>query len=192
MTASTPGRGDRFDELRDGGQFVREDERVEGDEPADVAGVEEPHDLGQFVRREVGGPGAGVEVGQAEVDGVGPVGDRGAHGLPVAGGGEEFGANRLDAASRFQVVVLFGGEWGHFPILALPGPVGAGRHRVYGGGSRRVAPGKSELISARKAGLRIYVTRPDAEATVFQFCADWERTALMNPASPEPRPRSAA
>ena len=35
---------DQLDEVGDGGEFVGEDERVAGHEPAAVAGVQEPHD----------------------------------------------------------------------------------------------------------------------------------------------------
>ena len=49
------GGGDGGDEFGGGGEFVGEDQRVEGDEAADVAVVEKPHHLGEFLDGEVGG-----------------------------------------------------------------------------------------------------------------------------------------
>ena len=48
MTASTPHSRTLLHELGHRGEFIREDERVEGDEPPHVAGVQEPHDFRQF------------------------------------------------------------------------------------------------------------------------------------------------
>ena len=91
MTASAPAVGDRASETHGLGQLVGEDQRVEGDVAADVAAVQIVEDLGQLFQREIGGAMAGVEVRQAEIDRVGPVGDRGAQRLPVAGGGQQLG-----------------------------------------------------------------------------------------------------
>ena len=86
------GGGDGFDVFDGGFEFVGEDEGVEGEEAFDVVGVEIVDDLGEFFEREVGGAVAGVELVEAEVDGVCAVGDRGAHRIPVAGGREKFRA----------------------------------------------------------------------------------------------------
>ena len=59
---------------------------------ADVVGVQVIHDVGEFGEREVGGPVAGVELVEAEIDGIGAVGHGGAEGVPISGGGEEFEA----------------------------------------------------------------------------------------------------
>ncbi len=74
-----------------GGEFGGEDEGVEGDVAFHAVRVEEGHQGGEVVGGKVVGPQAGVELGHAEVDGVGPVGDGGASAVPVAGGGEQFG-----------------------------------------------------------------------------------------------------
>ena len=84
------GGGEGGDVVDGGGQFIGEDQGVEGDVAANVVGVEIGDDLGELVEGEIGGAMAGVEVAEAEVDRVGAVGDGGAHGVPVAGGREEF------------------------------------------------------------------------------------------------------
>ena len=92
--------GDGFDVFDRGFEFVGEDEGVESEEAFDVVGVEVIHDPGKFFEREVGGAVAGVELIEAEVDGIGAVGDGGAHGIPVAGGREKFGAVRKGIEHR--------------------------------------------------------------------------------------------
>jgi hypothetical protein len=53
--------------------------------------MEVVHDFGEVGFGKVFGAETSVEGGQAEVDGVGPSGNRGFEALPVASGGEEFG-----------------------------------------------------------------------------------------------------
>lgn len=73
------------------GEFGGEDQGVEGEVGADVVFVEVAYDFREIFGFEVGGAVAGVEVGEAEIDGIGPVDDGGDEGFPIAGGGEEFG-----------------------------------------------------------------------------------------------------
>ena len=74
-----------------GGEFAGEDERVHGHEAADPAVVEELHDGGEIGFGEVVGAETCVEAREAEVDGVGAVGDGGPDAFEVAGWGEQFG-----------------------------------------------------------------------------------------------------
>ena len=85
-----PGFGDS--RQRAGGllQLMLEDQRVEGDVAFDAAAVEGPHDLGQFVEVE-SDFGAGGEMLQAEVDGVGAGLDGGVELRPVSGRTHDFG-----------------------------------------------------------------------------------------------------
>ncbi len=85
------GTGDGFEIIGGGKEFIGEDQSVEGDEAFDIVGMEVLHDAGKFRDGEIGGAVAGVEIAEAEVDGVSAVGDGGAHGFPVAGGCKEFG-----------------------------------------------------------------------------------------------------
>ena len=59
---------------------------------------------GSSSTRKFVGAVAGVEVVEAEVDGVRAVGDGGAHRVPVAGGGEQLGI-------RLATAALYGGAW---------------------------------------------------------------------------------
>ena len=64
--------------------------------------VHKVHQLGQVVRIEIGGSRPSVEsTVQAEVNRVGTVFNRRANAVPVAGGGEQFGAGRR-AVCRFR------------------------------------------------------------------------------------------
>ena len=74
-------------------QLVVEDQRVEGDVALDAAPVQRAHDLGQFVQREAD-LGAGGEVLQPEVDGIGAGFDGGVKLRPVAGRAHDFGLDR--------------------------------------------------------------------------------------------------
>lgn len=83
-------------ELAGGGiEFAGEDEGVHGEEALHAVAVEEFHEFGEVLFGEVVGAEAGVEGGEAEVDGVGASGDGGAGAVPVSGGGEEFGLEGL-------------------------------------------------------------------------------------------------
>jgi len=72
-------------------EFGREDERVKGNKSPHPVAMEESHQLGQILVREVVRPNPRVEAGHAEVNRIGPVRHGGAGALPVAGGCEEFG-----------------------------------------------------------------------------------------------------
>ena len=85
------GVGHHADPVGDGRELVVEDEGVEGHKALHAAGVEGLHHLGELFGREVGGAGAGGEVGEAEVDGVGARLDGGAELGPAPDRGEEFG-----------------------------------------------------------------------------------------------------
>ena len=87
-----PARDDAAEVVLGVGEFVGEDEGVEGDVALDAAAVEKRHQRGQVGLREVFRAHAGIEAFEAEVDRVGPVFEGGARALPVAGGSEEFGA----------------------------------------------------------------------------------------------------
>ena len=78
------------------GQFVGEDQRVEGDIAQHVSPMEIGHHLGQFGKREIRGPMAGVEIGQAEIDRIGPIGHRRAQRFPIAGRSQQFGNGKRD------------------------------------------------------------------------------------------------
>jgi hypothetical protein len=52
--------------------------------------VEELHERGQILFPEVVGAETSVETREAEINGVGAIGDRGAGAVPIAGGREEF------------------------------------------------------------------------------------------------------
>ena len=83
------GRDDRAEIFFGVGQFVGEDEGVEGDIAADAAPMEERHQLRQIGFGEVLRPHPGVEPVEAEVDRVGPVLDGRADAFPIAGGREQ-------------------------------------------------------------------------------------------------------
>ena len=83
------GFGDRGDALRSFCQLVLEDEGVEGEIALHAAAVQGPHDFGQFSSVEADF-GAGGEVLQAEVDGVGAGFDGGAQLRPVSGRAHNF------------------------------------------------------------------------------------------------------
>ena len=53
--------------------------------------MQKPGDFRKLVEPEIGRPMAGVELRQAEVDSVGPIGDRRAQRFPIAGGSQQFG-----------------------------------------------------------------------------------------------------
>jgi hypothetical protein len=74
-----------------GGEFVGEDERVEGHVALHAAPVEELHEPGQVGLGEVVRAHPGVEAVEAEVDGVRAVLDGGLGAFPVAGRREKFG-----------------------------------------------------------------------------------------------------
>jgi len=85
------GGGDGF-EIFDGFcEFIGEEEGVEGEETFNVVGVEVGDELREFCEGEIFGAETGVEMVEAEVDGIGTVGDGGAQGVPISGGGKEFG-----------------------------------------------------------------------------------------------------
>ena len=54
---------------------------------------------------------AGVEVGQAELDTVGPVGDGGPQGLPIPCGGKEFGLSTNSVFSGNWKIVMRSSVW---------------------------------------------------------------------------------
>lgn len=86
-----PGLGDRDDGLGQFLQLASEDEGVQRDITEYPAAVEHRHEGGQLVGGKIVGPGPGVETCiESEIDGVGPVFDRGLGAIPVAGGGEQF------------------------------------------------------------------------------------------------------
>ena len=79
-------------ELVGGGfELTGEDEGVHGEEAFDPMLVEEGHELGEILVGEVVGAQAGIEGGEAKIDGIGPSGDGGAGAVPVASGREKFG-----------------------------------------------------------------------------------------------------
>ena len=84
-------RGDRLDVVGGRRQLVAENEGVEREETLHVVVVQVGDDLRQIVQLEVGGTVPGIELVEPEVDGVRPVGNRGTHRVPIAGGGEQFG-----------------------------------------------------------------------------------------------------
>jgi hypothetical protein len=86
-----PGIRDGFEALDRVGQFAAEDQGVEGDVTPDVMRVQKRNHARQIIWREVGRPVAGVEPRQAEVHRVRAVSDGRAEGVPIAGGGEQFG-----------------------------------------------------------------------------------------------------
>jgi hypothetical protein len=81
------GAGDLLEVVLGSGELIGEDQGVEGDEAFDVVAVEVLHDLRQFRECEIGGAVAGVELVEAEIDGISAIGDGGAHGVPISGGG---------------------------------------------------------------------------------------------------------
>ena len=85
------GRDDRAEGTRGFGQFVREDQRIEGHVALDPAAVQVSHELRQVGLFEVLGPDAGVEATDAEEHRIGAVLDRRADAVPFAGRGEDFG-----------------------------------------------------------------------------------------------------
>ena len=85
-----PGGGDAGQGAAGFGQLVVEDEGVEGDVAARAALVQGAHDVGQFAEGEADF-GAGGEVGETEVDGVGPGFDGGVELGPVPGRAHDFG-----------------------------------------------------------------------------------------------------
>ena len=79
-------------EAGEGGiDFRGEHEGVHGDEAFDAVFVEVGEEFGEVGFGEIVRAEAGVEIGEAEVDGIRAGGDRGAGAVPVSGGGEEFG-----------------------------------------------------------------------------------------------------
>ncbi len=84
-----PGRGDGIDVIDCGGKFVGEDQGIESEKAFNVVAVKVIDDFRQLFNREIRGAMTGVEVAQAEIDGIGPVDDGGAHRIPIAGGGEQ-------------------------------------------------------------------------------------------------------
>ena len=89
------GFGDGGDAPGGFGEFVIEDEGIEGDEAADAAGVEGPEDFGEFGELEAD-LGAGGEVLEAEVDGIGAGFDGRAELGPMSGGAHDFGFAAAD------------------------------------------------------------------------------------------------
>ena len=71
-------------------ELMRLDEHVEGEVDPHAARMGDGTGLRQLVERELRAFVAGVVHRRAEVDGVGAVGDGGAHGVEGAGGGEQF------------------------------------------------------------------------------------------------------
>ena len=84
------GFGDGAQEPGGFGQLMVEDQRVEGDIALDAAAVQRAQRVGQFGQGEAD-LGAGGEVLEAEVDGVGAGLDGGVQLRPVAGGAHDFG-----------------------------------------------------------------------------------------------------
>jgi len=84
-------RDDRAERARGFGQFVREDQRIEGHVTLHAAAMQVGHELRQVGLFEVLGPDAGVEATDAEEHRVGAVLDRRADAVPFAGRGEDFG-----------------------------------------------------------------------------------------------------
>ena len=85
------GRDDRAERARGFGQFVGEDQRIEGHVALHAAAVQVGHELRQVGLFEVLGPDAGVEAADAEEHRIGAVLDRRADAVPFAGRGEDFG-----------------------------------------------------------------------------------------------------
>ena len=82
----------------DGGQvfggsveFTREHQRVERDIAPHTERAQQAHRLGERFEGEIGGPMAGVEVVQPEIDRIGPVVDRRAERFEITRGGQQFG-----------------------------------------------------------------------------------------------------
>ncbi|OQB92401.1 MAG: hypothetical protein BWX86_01839 [Verrucomicrobia bacterium ADurb.Bin122] len=117
------------------GEFVGEDEGVEGDVAAHAALVEERHEPGQVGEREVVGAHAGVEALEAEVDGIGAVFDGGAHALPVAGGREQLRAARADCR-RGRVGGCGSGGHGRARCRGAAVAAQVGRWKKRGGAAR--------------------------------------------------------
>jgi hypothetical protein len=70
--------------------FGGENEGVHRDESLHAVAMEVFHELVEIRVNEVVRAQAGVETRQAEIDGVGPGGDRGTGAIPVSRGCEEF------------------------------------------------------------------------------------------------------
>ena len=84
-------RDDRAERACGLGEFVGEDQRVEGHVALHAATVQIGHQFRQVSLFEVLGPHAGVEAADAEEHRVGAVLDRRADAVPFAGRGEDFG-----------------------------------------------------------------------------------------------------
>ena len=78
----------------------QQDERVERDVTLHAAQAEERKELGEFVDREVAGPGAGVEFADTEVHRVGAVLDGGADGVHVPRRGQDLGTGARGCGRR--------------------------------------------------------------------------------------------
>jgi hypothetical protein len=79
------GFDDSADEKDGFGEFIGEDEGVEGDVAANVVAVEIRDGFGKLFEGEISSAVAGVEVAESEVDGISAVGDGGAHRIKIAG-----------------------------------------------------------------------------------------------------------
>ncbi len=85
-----PGGDDGAQIFLSGGHFVFKNERIEGDIAFYAAPMEKFHEFGQIIAGKILRAHPGVELVQAEVDGIGAVLHGGAGAFPVAGGREQF------------------------------------------------------------------------------------------------------
>ena len=75
-------------------ELIREDQGIEGDISPNPVAVQVGQGFGECREGEVGRPMAGVEVIEAEIDGVGTVRDGGPQGFGIAGRSQQFRKNR--------------------------------------------------------------------------------------------------
>lgn len=86
------GRGGEGEKAGGFREFAGEDQRIHHEIAFAAAVVEVAHEFREIGFGEIIGPHPGVEGGETEVDSVGSVRDGGFGAVPVASGGEEFGA----------------------------------------------------------------------------------------------------
>jgi hypothetical protein len=89
-----PGGGGEPDEAYRLWKFGGKNQHIHGEVAPSTAGTEVGHHFRQVLFREVFGAEAGVESGQAEINGIGPGRNGGLEAVPVSGWGEKFGTRR--------------------------------------------------------------------------------------------------
>ena len=88
-----PGGGDPAELVLGGLHFAGKNERVHGDEAFHAVAVEVFHEFLEIRFDEIFRAQAGVELGQAEIDSIGPGSDGGAGAVPVSRRREQFGSH---------------------------------------------------------------------------------------------------